>query len=156
MKFTAKEDIEAPIDFVFEQMSDFDAMQRAAIRRGATVQRKSGAAQQPGVGMAWHVAFDLRGRRREADVELVEYDPPNGTRFEAKSQGLDASCWIELIPLSPHRTRMKLHLELKPQTLSARLLVQSLKLAKGNLTKRVEGRVADYARTVEDRNRRIA
>lgn len=155
MKFVAKDDIEAPIDFVFREVSNFEAFQRAAIRHGATITRTDDLAA-PGPGMTWDAAFELRGRRRETRVTLVEYDPPNGMRFEAESPGLAVTCRVELIALSPNRTRLKLHLELKPQTLSARLLVQSLKLAKANLTKRLNLRVADFAAGVSERARRQA
>jgi len=155
MKFVAKDDIEAPIDFVFAEVSDFEGLQRAAIRRGAKVTRTD-ARDTPGPGMSWDAAFDLRGRRREAKITLVDYDPPNGLRGKAESDGLQSECWVELIALSPQRTRMKLHVELKPQTLSARLLVQSLKLAKGSLTKRLNLRVADYAAGIAQRARRQA
>ena len=58
---------------------------------------------------------------------------------------------MQLTPLSPKRTRLGVEVDLKPKTLSARLLVQSLKLAKSNLTKRFKLKVADYAKTMETR-----
>jgi hypothetical protein len=51
---------------------------------------------------------------------------------------------------------MAVVLNLAPKTLSARLLVQSLKLAKSNLSKRFKQKVADYARQMEDRHNRSA
>jgi len=155
MKFVAKDDIEAPIDFVFAQVSDFDAFERAATRRGARVRREDDLAA-PGPGMCWSGDFELRGRRREVKITLADYDPPNGMRLEAESAGLHSECRVELIALSPQRTRLKLHLELKPQTLSARLLVQSLKLAKGNMTKRMNLKVADWGAGVAQKARRRA
>ncbi|MDF1855104.1 SRPBCC family protein [Pseudooceanicola sp.] len=155
MKFVAKEDIEAPIEFVFDDVSDFESFQRSAMRRGAEITRTD-SLSEVGVGMSWDVAFDLRGRRREMAVKLVEFEKPTEMRFEAESPSLNVDCWIELIALSRKRTRIKLHLELKPQNLSARLLVQSLKLAKTNLTKRLQLKVADYASLVQDKSKRHA
>jgi hypothetical protein len=77
-------------------------------------------------------------------------------RFIAASQGLDGLFSLDLIALSQRRTRMAVALELAPRTLSARLFLQSLKLAKSNLTKRFKLRVADYAKSMEDRYSRMA
>ena len=45
---------------------------------------------------------------------------------------------------------------MSPKSLSARLLLQSLKLAKSNLTRRFKLRVTEFAEDVEDRYRKSA
>ncbi|MHA6264619.1 SRPBCC family protein [Arenibacterium sp. CAU 1754] len=155
MKFSTKEDIEAPIDEVFSILSEFEAFERSAIRRGVEVQREDEYGE-PRAGMAWKTHFLLRGKPRDMRLVLAEYDRPNAMRFDAKSQGLDGVMSVDLVPLSQRRTRMAVSLELMPKTLSARLLVQSLKLAKTSLTKRFKIKVASYAKNMEDRHKRMA
>ena len=62
MKFSTTEDIAAPAEAVFDAFCDFASFERAAMRRGAEVQRLDHMAV-PGVGMAWHAPFDMRGQR---------------------------------------------------------------------------------------------
>jgi uncharacterized membrane protein len=153
MKFSAKEDIEAPIEQVFALVSDFESLERAALRRGAEVQRTD-SMRKPGVGMRWMAAFMARGRQRKLDIEITEYESPNGMRFHSVAQGLETDMKVELVALSRGRTRLSVDLELKPKSISARLLVQSLKLARANLSKKFHLRMADYARDLEDRAKR--
>lgn len=155
MKFSSKEDIEAPVETVFDMLSDFEFFERAAIRRGAEVERET-AFDPPRIGASWMVRFQLRGRSRVVRVVLVEYDGPNGMRFDGHGQGIDGYLTVELLALSPSRTRMAVAMNLAPKSLSARLMVQSLKLAKSSLTKRFKLRVAEFARQLEDRQNRVA
>ncbi|WP_306005403.1 SRPBCC family protein [Aquicoccus porphyridii] len=149
MIFTTKEDIEAPLEHVFGVVSDFDRFERLALRRGAEVSRMD-RLQQPGLGMMWHIAFQMRGKRREIQIELTEYDPSNRMVFESRSPNIGGHMIVDLVALSRLRTRLGLEIELKPLTLSTRLLVQSMKLAKGSLNKRFKVRVAEYAKATED------
>ncbi len=155
MKFSTNEDIEAPISDVFTILSEFETYERSAIRRGIEVQRAGDPAPNA-VGMSWDAKFSLRGKLREVKLTLTEYEPPNAIRIDADSQGLDGILTLDLMALSPRRTRMSVALTLTPKTLSARLLVQSLKLAKSNLTKRFKWKVAEYAKNIEDRPSRTA
>ena len=68
MQFSTKEDIEAPIAEVFDMLYEFESFERAAMRRGAEVRRVDDLAA-PGVGMMWQAVFDLRGKRREVELE---------------------------------------------------------------------------------------
>jgi hypothetical protein len=153
MKFSTKEDIEAPLEQVFAQISDFEALERAALRRGAEVQRTD-SLRKPGVGMRWTAAFMARGRQRQLDILMRSYDPPHGMAFDSVAQGLHSDLRIDLVALSRGRTRLSVDLELKPRSISARLLVQSLKLARTNLNKKFHLRMADFARELEERLRR--
>lgn len=153
MKFSTKEDVEAPIEAVFDMLCDFESFERSAMRRGAEVQRVD-TMSKPGVGMTWNAVFPLRGKRRELTIEMVTFDRPNEMVIDSMSQGLAGQMSFELMPLSRNTTRVLVALEIKPLNLSARLWVQSLKLAKATLSKKYKERVAEYARGMEERHAR--
>lgn len=149
MKFSTREDIEAPVDYVFQQVSDFAAFERQALRRGADVRRLDSG---PFVkGSAWDVAFKFRGKDRRMRATLAELDTPNSLQIETVAQGIDGVTRIEVVKLSQHRTRIAMSIDMSAKSLSARLLLQSLKLAKANLSARFKKRVGDFSQDIEDR-----
>lgn len=155
MKFSTREDIEAPIDAVFDMLCDFEGFERSAMRRGAEVLRTD-KMDNPGVGMTWDVAFSMRGKMRNVKLEMIRFERPIEMVIAYRSPGLEGTFQVELMALSRSRTRVVIALEIQPLNLSARLLVQSLKLAKTSLTNRFKLRVADYAKGMEDRYKRQA
>lgn len=155
MKFSTQEDIEAPIDAVFEMLCAFEGYERAAMRRGADIQRLD-SLDAPGLGMSWAAKFPMRGKSREIELEIVQFNPHNDMRFDMRSKGLAGIIQFELIALSRNRTRMIFGVEIRPQTLPARLLVQSLKLTKSSLNRQFQERVADYVQSMEERHSKNA
>jgi len=155
MKFSSRDDIEAPIDFVFAQVSDFASLERSALRRGAEVQRVDDLTSA-GPGMQWQASFQFRGKTRHTTIELAEYDPPTWMAFNSLSNAIKGRLDVELVALSRTRTRLALKVSLTPRNLSARLLVQSMKLARSSLNKKFDARLRDYARDIEERYHRTA
>lgn len=155
MKFRNTEDVEAGIDEVFARVTDFDAFQRAAMSRGADVVRTDNL-QTPAPGMTWKVAADFRGKRRNAVVEMTAYSPPGGAGFIARSQGFEITLDVELIALAPRRTRLVVQLLAKPNNLAARIVLQSMRLAKASLNRRFRARMRGFATSIEDRVRLTA
>ncbi|SEK77719.1 hypothetical protein [Pacificibacter marinus] len=147
MKFSTRQDIEAPADFVFAQMSDFDGLERQAMRRGIEVRRKN-PMQPRGIGAAWVLRAPFRGKWRDIDARIAEFDSPNVLVACAKSGGLDMTLSIDLVPLSSVRTRIMLGYDVRPQTLSARILVQSVKFAKASLQRRFDKRVGKFSEVI--------
>lgn len=154
MELSTREDIEAPLDRVFAEATDFEQMERLIMRRGVDVRQVSGDPAAPAEGMSWHADFRFRGRAREADITLTAYDPPNGMTYRTVIGGLEAITVVDFMALSRTRTRVGLTIELKPKTLSARLVVQSMKLARGSIEKKFRVKMAEYAKDLEDRLKR--
>lgn len=155
MRLTATEDIEGTQDQVFAALSDFDAIERQAMRRGIEISRQSGDSD-PKSGMAWNAGFEFRGKQRKADIKLTSYSAPEQMVFHNRTGGLDVEMQVDCVALSRSRTRINIVAELSPQTLSARLLVQSLKLAKGGVDKRFSKRMAGLAKDLENKLKRTA
>lgn len=148
MQVTATEDIAASIEVVFAELTNFTALERQALRRGIDVRRKF-KDPAPKVGDAWDAKFRFRGKERTANIRFESRDEPHALGFSGTTGGLKTATQIELVPLSPNRTRVNVVVKMIPNTLSARLLVQSFKLARSRINKQFKKRMARYARDIE-------
>jgi uncharacterized protein YndB with AHSA1/START domain len=135
MKFSTREDISAPIEQVYDALVDFDAFERAVLRRGLDAVRVDNLSA-PGVGMQWKSKFKFRGKPRNMISEVTALDRPERFVLTSQVSGLDAVVSLDLLALSPRQTRVSLDVEIKPTSLSSRLFLQSLRLAKAGLNRR--------------------
>lgn len=152
MRFVTRSDIEAPADRVFAALADADRWERDALRRGARVARRDG----PGplrAGSAWDCAFDLRGRRREATLRLTRLEPPQRIDLRATGRAYDATVEVELVPLSPRRTRVITRSDVRAVTLAARILLQSARVARARIAARLQARADQVFAEVASRCR---
>jgi carbon monoxide dehydrogenase subunit G len=152
MKITSRQDIEAPMGFVFDCLKDFDYWERAAMRRGADVTRTHDPATV-GPGLAWLIRFPFRGRDRKVALRVTGLDAPGQMAFAGGGGSFEGTAVVDLLELGAKRTRLAMAAEVKPQGLAARLILQSLKLARGRMQGRVDARVAAIAMEIEERFR---
>ncbi|MGA0540493.1 SRPBCC family protein [Neotabrizicola sp. VNH66] len=150
MKLTTKQDIEAPLDFVYGQLTDFEQFERMAMRRGAEVERTD-RLTKPGPGMSWRLRFAWKGKPRKLLVRLADLAPGQMMDYAVDSPVAEGGARIELMALAPRRTRMTVATEVRPKTLGARIFIQSMKLAKGRVTRKLDGAAAKLAALIEER-----
>jgi carbon monoxide dehydrogenase subunit G len=150
MKLSGRTDIGAPIAFVFAALSDFEAWERAAMRRGADVHRTD-KLRAPGPGMTWQARFAWRGRERQLQVRLTKLQPDLNLALEFDGPSVEGVMNIELVELAAKRTRMLMQVDMKPRTLAARLFIQSMRLAKGRVQRKYDARLQAIARDIEQR-----
>ena len=152
MIFTTKEEVETSAARVMAVLSDVDAAERAALRRGIRVERVDSTAVF-GEGLRWKADFTMRGKKRRMDLHLARLDPEGQMAFAGQTDSLAGTLVFDVLPLSVRRSRLSVTLEVKPRTLSARLLLQSLRLTKSSLTARYKSRIRALAREIELRAR---
>lgn len=150
MKFVSHEDIEAPIGFVFKAVTDFTGHERAALRRGADVQRLDAPAE-PGQGASWNVAFHYQGKIRRMMARITRCDHLELVEVAGVSDGFELTVQISLVALSRGRTRLTMQLDLRPRSLGARLMLQSAKLGRSKLKRRYDEKLRAYAHRIETR-----
>lgn len=148
MKFNAREDIEAPIAKVWAIVNDFDSFELAALRRGIQVTR-----QDDGDTPAWQLGFSFKGKPRQVAVRLEQREEPGLLVFAGDGRAIAATMAVELVELGPRRTRVTVSTELRPLTLAARLMLQSVKLARSRAVRRYQQGVAKVAGMIEARAR---
>lgn len=143
MKFVAKQDVELPQQTLFDRMADFQMFERVAIRRGVDVVRTGSLASKSGI--KWDCKFEFRARKRDARVQVTEFNSPDHLAFLVTNTALNIKLEIMLSALSKKQSRLLVTSVIEPKTLAARLLVQSMKLTRSKYNQRYQKRVAEVA-----------
>jgi len=153
MKLTAKTDLEAPLGFVYASLIDHVAWEREAAQRGVEVERP---ADMPltGIGAGWQIRAAFRGRLRKLLLRIDDMVVNDQVVFGLEGQSITGRTVLEVLALSPRRTRLRVVVEVKPKTLAARLFLNSLRLARGRVQGRFDKRVAQLGARIEDRHAR--
>ena len=150
MAFTAETDIKAPINFVYRQVTDFAALENYILAAGAFVERTDNL-EEDGAGMSWRIEGEVRGRRRVIDIELKDIVEEEQLGYEVRSKDMITQREVEVISLDRTTTRLVSRIDPAAQSISARLILQSARLAQRTLEKRLRKRLNGFARTVETR-----
>lgn len=148
MKFNAKQDVEAPIAFVFKYLTDFDLWERSAMRRGAQVERADNLSAA-GAGMAWNASFRYRGKTRNVTASILQLADPNNVRIGLQSRAIKGQLNLDLLEMSTKRTRLHATFDVTPRNLTARLFIQSLRLARARMDRKYAFRVAQVIADIE-------
>ena len=154
MKLATKKDIEAPIAKVWAALSDHEAWERSAMRRGVEVERTDKLGRS-GPGMAWVARFTFRGRSRRAEMLVTDMNEPGNMGFTLTSDAVEVTSRVELIEMSARRTRMHLISEVKPRSLGARLFLQSLRLARSKVDRKFDTKIGLMAQELETRAKAV-
>lgn len=153
MKFKVSEDVDAPIDLVWHRITDFAAIEAEAKGRGADLSRV-GNWKTAAEGVEWRGSVKLRGRLRPVTSRIAIMSPPDLARVDTQVGGMAAEYEVSLMALRPDMTRVTVTLDLSANTLSARLALQTLKLARGRVMARLQGLIARQGNLAEDDYRR--
>lgn len=153
MKFKVSEDVDAPADITWARFTDFSGIEAEAVGRGADLSRV-GNWTTAAEGSAWRGSAKIRGRVRPVTSEIRVLNGPEICEIATTVGGMDAVYEMSFLPLRDDLTRVQVSLDLSAKTLSARLALQTLKLARGRVMQRLQGLLARQGNLAEDDYRR--
>jgi hypothetical protein len=149
VKFKVSEDVDAPADMTWARFTDFSGIEADAKGRGAELARV-GNWGMPDVGCCWRGTVKVRGRARPLTSEIIVMKAPERAEIQTIIGGMEASYEMTLLELRPDMTRVQVTLDLSASTLSARLALQTLKLARGRVMQRLQGMLARQGNLAEE------
>ncbi|MCV2867638.1 SRPBCC family protein [Defluviimonas sp. WL0002] len=148
MKFTTSQEISVPAPVVFSKITDFETLERAALRREAAIARRD-TLPVAGVGSAWEIDFLYRGKPRNLVVEIQQMQPSDLFAALGTIGGFEVYLTMTPQDIGAGRSRLGVELEVKPRSLSARFLLNSMRFGKKGLERRFARRMADFCRQLE-------
>lgn len=148
MQLSADRTVSAPVAFVFESFSDFVHLENLGIERGIEIDRMDNLLEV-GAGMSWHVAGVIRRKRRNIDVALNDYTPCSNLAFRCGGTMMDADIQIQFKEVGASKTEVALVIAPEAKNISARLILQSAKLARRSIEGRLNGRLAEFCENIE-------
>lgn len=153
MQFKTAEDIDAPIDVVWRHFTEFSGFEAEVQGRGAELTRVGNwkTAQE---GVEWRGAVTIRGKRRAVSSKVTKLVEQDVCVIESRIGGMDCTYEMSFVALSPEVTRSALVLQLSASSLTARLLLQTLKLARVKVMQRMQGILARQGNAIEAEYRR--
>ena len=150
MRLDDSTDIEVPAQQVFRTLTDIDHFQRLGMRHGLTLRQVEGKTVQ--AGAEWFAEFPFRGQMRQLTCRIDGFDAPRALTLSGRSGGYEYGAVIGLTALSRTTTRLRVEVEVKPKSLAARILLQTMKLAKSRLRSRFSQRLGAFGALIEQRN----
>lgn len=144
MHFSTTEVIHAPREAVFAAVSDFEGFERQITRAGGSLTRTG----LPGPDTRWHGTFSFRGTRREFTSQVADWTPPGGYRLASETGGLHALIDVRCIAMDADTTRLEILVDLTARTLTARLLLNSLKLMRSQMNTRFKKRIQKFGDSI--------
>lgn len=153
MKFKVSEDVDAPQEMVWARFTDFLGFEEDARGRGAILNRV-GNWTQTVQGVEWRGEVTVRGKSRPITAKVTQLVPQELCIVDSRIGGMNCHQEIIFVPLSTTVTRVALMLDLSADTLTARLLLQTMKLARGRVLQKLQGVLARQGNAVEAAYRR--
>lgn len=150
MRLVESADIDGSALDVFGALTDLHHFERLSLRHGVILHRLDGTGNlRPGA--EWRIEFPFRGRLRELTSRVDALDDPRQMVLSGKSSGFQYRATLSLTALSRTTTRLWADLEVRPKSLAARILLQTLKLGRSRLRSRFAARLGALAELLQHR-----
>lgn len=138
MKFDYSRIIDVPVGFAFDQATDFNKFEAVGIGSMSPFV-PTGDIRAPQIGARWKITSEFQGRDRRYSLELRELVKNERVVLGNGSQKFDVEAVFTFTPAQNEATLFGFAFEASAKTITGRLILQTLQLARG----RIEGKMSE-------------
>lgn len=153
MIFETMEDVDIPQDFAFSRFADFTRYEQTARHYGADIRRVNGFTEIT-EGCSWRGSAVVRGKTRGVEATITRLAHYEHARIDTVVGGMTVGVDLFFEELGPEQTQVRTTAQLKATTLAARLILQTVKLARRQIQGKINARIVALANEYEDEYRR--
>lgn len=134
MKIGASRDFKRARGKVFDSFADPAQMDKVFGEQGANLRREGPG----GPGTVWHLDVVSGGKTRPMVITLVDMEKSEAMRMRVTSEMVDADVAFAFADLPERGCQVSAEIDLAPRTLTARVAIQTLRLAKGKVEQKIQ------------------
>lgn len=134
MKIGGSKAFKRPRRKVFDNFSDPARMDAVFGEQGANLRREGPG----GPGTVWHLDVTSGGKTRAMAIKLVDMVRPEVMRLHVTSEMVDADVAFVFTETEESACTVTAEIDLAAHTLTARVALQALRLAKGKVEDRIQ------------------
>lgn len=145
MKLISSEVYPVSAATAYARLTDFEALTHA-MRANHIKVIWFRAGWPDGSETKWKLAFGFKGVHREVLAQITRVDKGHSYVVETDSDGVQAQVSVAVAAAEEGKARVTYTVDLSGQTVAARVMVQSLRLARGTLQDKLHGRLVGLTR----------
>jgi len=141
-------DINVPQRFAFERATDFALFEEVGFGKLEPFEPRS-EIRAPEIGARWRTAAEFQGRPRRFSLQLLELETPEWLVLGNKSEKYDVEARFRFTDMGEAQTAFSFHLVAKAQSITAKLILQTIQLARGRIEKSMQADFEAMAKRME-------
>ena len=141
--------INVPQKFAFSRATDFENFELQGFGNLSRFEPVS-EVRAPEIGARWRTSSEFQGRPRRFSLELFELEPHSKVVLGNKSEKYDIESEFLFEEVGPEETGFSFNLNAKAQSITARLILQTIQLARARIEKSMQSDFDDMALRMEE------
>ncbi len=141
--------INVPKAFAFARATDFVQFEAEGFGKLSPFERRS-EIEAPNIGTRWRTSSEFQGRARRFSLELLELKPSELMVLGNKSEKYDIEARFSFEEHTEGETEFSFKLVAKAQSITARLILQTIQLARGRIESSMTTEFEKMGRNMED------
>jgi len=137
MELTYSNIIKVPQAFAFDRATDFERFEAEGFGNLAPFEPRN-EIRAPEIGAKWRTAADFQGRPRRFWLELLALEDPGTMVLGNKSKKYDVEARFSFVEAEADVTEFTFHLNAKAQSITGKLILQTIQLARARIVKSMQ------------------